>query len=147
MLIGSFEKSFQNAEGLLEFLHEFLVLLIAPRVAQADHLPVQRRQPVAQLAVEVLEMVGKTTQLDRIDNRLRHERLGNEVPDSSGSIFAGFGDAARENGPTIYAVAWAPCLSSCHSSGVYSTSRALAPLYAPTMPSSAMKSMSRAARP
>src|SRR5262249_33745499 len=40
-----------------------------------------------------------------------------------------------------------PVLIAAHCSGVYSTSRALEPLYAPTMPSSAMKSTSRAARP
>ena len=38
-------------------------------------------------------------------------------------------------------------LRASHSSAVTSTSRALLPLYAPTIPSSAMKSISRLARP
>jgi cation diffusion facilitator family transporter len=64
-----------HVHRFLELLRELLVLLVAPGVAQAYQLSVQRRDAIAQVSVELLEMVGETTELDRVDNRLGHDVL------------------------------------------------------------------------
>jgi hypothetical protein len=99
--------------------------LLEDRVAYGAARPQRRRNPqlLGTVAVdEVLEVMGMLA---------IEETVGAEWA----SAFA-------------YLASSVPILRrAAHCSGVYSTSRALLPLYAPTMPSSAMKSINRAALP
>jgi cation diffusion facilitator family transporter len=72
MLFRAAHESFQHVGGLLEFLDEMLVFLVAPGVAQAGELPMQHRHAVAQLFTELLEMVSEAADFRGIDNRLGH---------------------------------------------------------------------------
>jgi len=87
MLVGRFEEVVDDVHCFLELLPEFLVLLVAPGVAQADELPVQRRDAVANLGVELFEVVGKTAQLEGVDNRLGHGVLAVPVRKAAIAIF------------------------------------------------------------
>ena len=85
MLIRRLEEMLDDVHRFLELLPEFLVFLIAPGVAQADELAVQCRHAVAHLGVELLEVMGKTAQLEWVDDRLGHGLLAGfereRVPD------------------------------------------------------------------
>ena len=59
VFVGDFEEMLDHVKGHLEFLGELDVLLIAPGVAEPGHLGVQSRQPLAQVAVELLEPLCK----------------------------------------------------------------------------------------
>ena len=64
MLVGGFEKRLEHIHGFFELARELLVLLVAPGVAQADELAVQGGDTLAQVAVELLEVMGEAPQLD-----------------------------------------------------------------------------------
>ena len=70
VLVGGFKEMLDHVQGRLEFLRELLVLLIAPGIRQARHLRVQAGYPFAQVAVELLEMVGESPQFQGINNGL-----------------------------------------------------------------------------
>src|SRR5262245_51696201 len=52
VLVGQLDEAGDDGHGLLELLGELGVLLVAPGVAQAEHLAVQHRHAVLQLVVE-----------------------------------------------------------------------------------------------
>ena len=80
MQVGNFEEMLDHVQGLLEFLRELFMLLVAPGVAQTRHLRVQARQTLAQIAVELLEMMGETPKLQGIHDCLRHACLTKGAP-------------------------------------------------------------------
>src|SRR5258708_32536986 len=55
------------------------MFLIAPGVAQGGHLTVQHHHAILQLIIELLERVGKTPQVFRIDDSLWHKYLSQPV--------------------------------------------------------------------
>jgi hypothetical protein len=63
LLIGRAHELMQRAHGLLKFLGELLVLLIAPGVAQTPELALQAGHAVMELAVELLQFMGKAFQI------------------------------------------------------------------------------------
>jgi cation diffusion facilitator family transporter len=72
MLFRAADKGFQHMGGLLEFLDEVLVFLVAPGVAQSGQLTVQHGHAVAQFFTELFEVVRKAADFCGIDNRLGH---------------------------------------------------------------------------
>jgi hypothetical protein len=75
MLIGDVEKMLNDVQRLLEFLRELLMLLIAPGIAEPSHLGMQPGEALAQITIELFEMMSKTPKFQRIDNSLRHVHL------------------------------------------------------------------------
>src|SRR6516225_8482547 len=75
MLIGDLKEMLDYVQGLLEFLRELHVLLVAPCVAEPGHLRVQSGQPLPQVAIKLLEMMRETPQFQRINNCLGHGTL------------------------------------------------------------------------
>src|SRR5207248_5482980 len=71
---GRLHEALDDQHGLLEFLRELLVLLVAPGVAQGNKLAVQDRQAALQFVIELLEVMGKAAELLRIDDGMRHEQ-------------------------------------------------------------------------
>jgi hypothetical protein len=51
------------------------MFLVAPGIAQADHLAVQHEELTVQFVGELLEVAGKATEFARINNGLRHKAL------------------------------------------------------------------------
>ena len=72
------EKFFDDRDGLLELLHEAIVFLIAPGIAERQKLGVHRRKIAPNVAVEDLEAMGESAQLGRIDDGLRPATNSNE---------------------------------------------------------------------
>jgi hypothetical protein len=72
---GGFDETIESCHGLLEFLRKPLVFLISPGRSQIDHLPMKNKQAVLKFIVELLEVVGKSSDFRWIDNGLGHERL------------------------------------------------------------------------
>ena len=73
MLIGRLDEPFHDREGLLEFLDELLMFLVAPSLSQADELTVDRGHLVEHFGVELFEADGKPPEIFRVDDRLSHE--------------------------------------------------------------------------
>ncbi len=67
-----FDEPLDHLEGLLEFFDEFVVLAVAPGLAQAAELTVQRGQLGHHLIIELLEPGGKSAEIFRVDDGLSH---------------------------------------------------------------------------
>src|SRR4051794_6757954 len=74
VLGGRLNKTRQHLHRLVELLGELGVLLVAPGVAEADHLAVQGGQAGLQVGVEALQVVGEAAQLRGVNDGLRHGR-------------------------------------------------------------------------
>src|SRR5262249_7485431 len=72
MEISGFHKSLDDLSGLLEFLDELVMLLVAPGVAQGHQLAVQHRHSTVKVVVELLQIMGKSAEFLGVDDSVRH---------------------------------------------------------------------------
>src|SRR5688572_14390110 len=87
VLVGRLDVLGDDLHVLVEVLDEFLVLLVSPRRAQGVQLCAQRRQPLLEFLVELLEVVGETTQFDGVDDGLRHRARNRNGHDARSAYF------------------------------------------------------------
>src|SRR5262249_8075163 len=80
--VRGFHEGLDDVQGLREFLGELVVLLVAPGIAQISELALKRRHAIAQVRVELLQILGKTTQFIRISYGTRHGNLKSASGDS-----------------------------------------------------------------
>src|SRR5258708_1162184 len=59
VLVGRIDEALDDLHRLLEFLDEFVVLAVAPGLAQAGDLTVEHGQLVHQIVIELLEPRGE----------------------------------------------------------------------------------------
>jgi len=72
VLVVGVDEALQVAQVLLELFGELQVFLVAPGAAERVQLRGQRRRPIGQVLVELLEHLGEEPQLAGIDNGLSH---------------------------------------------------------------------------
>jgi len=73
VLIVGVDEALHVAQMLLELLGEFQVLLVTPRAAERMQLGRERRGPVGQVLIELLEHLCEQPQFVGIDNGLSHD--------------------------------------------------------------------------
>src|SRR5271166_4945058 len=72
VLVGRVDEALDDLHRLLEFLDEFVVLAVAPGLAQAGDLTVEHGQLVHEIVVELLQPRGESADFLRIHDGLCH---------------------------------------------------------------------------
>jgi hypothetical protein len=79
MVLGVLHELVEDFHFLLKILNEFVMLLISPRIAQGDHLPVDARDLCLKFLVESFEILSKAAKFGRVDNCLCHESTSSRI--------------------------------------------------------------------
>jgi hypothetical protein len=80
VLLGKLHEPSETFRLLLELLDEFLLFLVAPRLAKRRQLARESAKPVLQVLIEPLEISGKLAKFLGVNNGLGHDSSLSALP-------------------------------------------------------------------